>query len=70
MNDTRADIKLIQEDMDRLKAALVGQLPQENQEEIFHLECHGRADMFEEFCSQLASTGFRQIVVCIGSNNR
>lgn len=52
-----------EEDMQKLKIALLQHLPEKQREEVFILEKHECAQAFEDFCAKLEDPIFNQLVV-------
>ena len=63
VNEIAAVVKVLQEDMLRVKAAFAGSL-QENVHEIVEFSCHKSLQSFEAFTASLETAGQRQVVVC------
>ena len=51
-------------DLNKIKIALVGVLPEDQCDEVFQLERHENPDTLEEFTARLTNENFKQLVVC------
>ncbi|XP_076053577.1 uncharacterized protein LOC143032595 [Oratosquilla oratoria] len=62
VDEIRGYVKSLEEDMQRIKAALVQHLPEEQREDIFRLEQHDSSEPFEAFCKKLENRNFKKLV--------
>lgn len=62
-HEVKAEIRSLQQDVDRIKLALAEKLPPESQEEIFRLQKYESYESFEGFCIKLQEANFKNVVV-------
>ena len=63
VEEIRSTVKRNEEDLQKVKVALLQHLPEEQREEVFVLEKHERVEAFEDFCAKLEDPTFNQLVV-------
>ncbi|XP_072572307.1 uncharacterized protein [Paramormyrops kingsleyae] len=54
---------IMQEDITKIKAALVTHLPEGEREEVFAIKVHDTPEEFEEFCCKLEDPNFKKLVI-------
>ena len=66
MDEVRSEVRLIGDDLAKLKRALVKDLPEEQRDEVFTMTVFSDSHAFEEFCLKLEDDDFKKLVVrCI-----
>ena len=63
VEEVRDGVRSLQEDVAKVKVALVKHLPEEDRETIFSLKVHEDVDEFEAFCQKLEEPNFKRLVV-------
>ena len=63
MNEMRDTLRSVQDDVTKLKAALITQLPQEESMDVFHVERYITVEDFECFAEGLEDKQFQKLVV-------
>ena len=65
VDEIRTTVRSVEDDVQKIKTALVQHLPEEDRQDIFHLEQHNTVESFEAFCQRLDDPNFRKLVVSI-----
>ena len=66
IDEVRREVRSIQDDVSRIKMALVGHLPDEDtRETVVQIGLYETEEAFEEFCKKLEDGAYRKLVVCI-----
>ncbi|XP_072573894.1 uncharacterized protein [Paramormyrops kingsleyae] len=63
VEEIRMTATIMQEDITKIKAALVTHLPEGEREEVFAIKIHDTPEEFEEFCCKLEDPNFKKLVI-------
>ena len=65
VEEIRTEVRAMNDDIAKLKMALVKSLPEDEREEVFTMEKFSGPEEFEEFCEKLKNRNFKKLVVRI-----
>ena len=63
VEELRANVRELQDDMAKVKVALVNYLPEEERQDVFSMTQHSTPEGFEDFTERLLEPAFKKLVV-------